>query len=277
MQAMLIDAILFRTALVVIYGDTFTATFQDGCQNRFCLAAMEDDAEYRRIAEWARYGDEWRRYGAEHELTHHWLADRLGWEWSWSLHDNLHQPWPAHRLGGTYSEQPPAAYLRGRAGRAWRLAGLISRPEQHGIRPARARRRDPAMRLGVGAGAPMHQQVPFVAHALDAGNHLGTCSAATTVIGSPTVNGCMTCVKSGMDEVSATCSASKAGRRRTPALLRRTASDSFTVGGILNAARPVRLLDPAGLPGARHSIRGRCAFAFETASPSRCILDFTGA
>jgi hypothetical protein len=29
-------------------------------------------------------------------LTHHWLADRLGWNWSWSLHDNPPQPWPAH-------------------------------------------------------------------------------------------------------------------------------------------------------------------------------------
>jgi hypothetical protein len=124
MQAMLIDAILFRTALVVIYGDTFTATFQDGCQNRFCLAAMEDDAEYRRIAEWARYGDEWRRYGAEHELTHHWLADRLGWEWSWSLHDNLHQPWPAHTA------------WQGHIVNSLQRLICAGEPDEHGVLPA---------------------------------------------------------------------------------------------------------------------------------------------
>ncbi len=86
----------FRTALVEIDGDWIVATFNDGKVNRFCLGSMAVDLDYRRIARWAGYGDDWRRYGLEHELTHHWLADRLGWNWSWSLHDNPPQPWPAH-------------------------------------------------------------------------------------------------------------------------------------------------------------------------------------
>ncbi len=88
--------IRFRTALVDISDGVITATFNDDTTNTFHLCAMADDLKYRRITRWAGYGDDWYRYGLEHELTHHWLADRLGWNWSWSLHDNPPQPWPAH-------------------------------------------------------------------------------------------------------------------------------------------------------------------------------------
>lgn len=88
--------IRFRTASVQIGERDIIATFKDGAINRFCFVIMGDDEEYRAIARWAGYGDDWKRYAIEHELTHHWLADRLGWEWSWSLHDNPPQPWPAH-------------------------------------------------------------------------------------------------------------------------------------------------------------------------------------
>ena len=89
-------AVIFRTARVETADGVITATFSDGKRNEFHLSAMAGDGEYCRIARWAGYGDDWRRYGIEHELTHHWLADRLAWRWSWSLHDDLPQPWPEH-------------------------------------------------------------------------------------------------------------------------------------------------------------------------------------
>lgn len=88
--------IIFRTASVEVGEHEIVATFSDGKVNRFGLAWMENDEEYRRIARWAGYGDDWRRYGVEHELTHHWLADKLNWRWSWSLHSDVPQPWPEH-------------------------------------------------------------------------------------------------------------------------------------------------------------------------------------
>lgn len=77
-------------------GMRIVATFSDGAINTFDLGALRDDAEYKEIAAWAGYADAWQSYGIEHELTHHWLATRLGWPWSWSLHDNPPQPWPPH-------------------------------------------------------------------------------------------------------------------------------------------------------------------------------------
>jgi len=88
--------IRFRTALVEVEGDVVRSTFNDGRENAFYLSGVADSIDYRRTAAWAGYGEDWRRYAIEHELTHHWLADRLGWKWSWSLHDNLPQPWPDH-------------------------------------------------------------------------------------------------------------------------------------------------------------------------------------
>ncbi len=88
--------IRFRTATVEIGKDSILATFKDGSANRFSFLGLGENEEYRDIARWAGYKEDWRRYAIDHELTHHWLADRLGWEWSWSLHDNPPQPWPAH-------------------------------------------------------------------------------------------------------------------------------------------------------------------------------------
>jgi hypothetical protein len=88
--------VIFRTARVAVENGVITATFGDGKRNEFYLRAMAGNVEYRRIARWAGYGDDWQRYGIEHELTHHWLADRLAWRWSWSLHEDLPQPWPEH-------------------------------------------------------------------------------------------------------------------------------------------------------------------------------------
>lgn len=88
--------IIFRTARLEIDDGVIAATFNDGKRNAFHLKAMGGDDEYRRVARWAGYGDDWERYGLEHELCHHWLADRLGWRHSWSLHENRPQPWPDH-------------------------------------------------------------------------------------------------------------------------------------------------------------------------------------
>lgn len=83
----------FRTACVLSFEGKLIHLFADGRSNVFDVEAAANE-EYREIARWAGYGDDYKRYGLEHELTHHWLADRLGWKWSWSLHDNPPQPWP---------------------------------------------------------------------------------------------------------------------------------------------------------------------------------------
>lgn len=83
----------FRTASVLAFEGKLLHLFADGRANCFDVGSAVD-AEYRRIASWAGYGSDYRAYGVEHELTHHWIADRLGWKWSWSLHDNPPMPWP---------------------------------------------------------------------------------------------------------------------------------------------------------------------------------------
>ena len=104
--------ILFRTAAVEVTSDKITAEFNDGKRNTFHLSAMEGDKEYRRIAKWAGYGDDWRQYGTHHELTHHWLADHLGWRYSWSLYENRHQPWPDHIAWEEHLVNALARYLK---------------------------------------------------------------------------------------------------------------------------------------------------------------------
>jgi hypothetical protein len=44
------------------------------------------------------YGGDTDRYALEHELAHHFIADNLGWSYSWSVHKNeQHEaPWPDH-------------------------------------------------------------------------------------------------------------------------------------------------------------------------------------
>lgn len=88
--------IQFRTATVEFHDGIMVSTFSDGKRNRYDPSWAKDDQEYQDIAKWAGYGGDWQRYGIEHDLTHHWLADRLGWAWSWSLHENRRQPWPDH-------------------------------------------------------------------------------------------------------------------------------------------------------------------------------------
>lgn len=87
--------IQFRTAQVDINKRGIKAIFSDGKTNTFHLTAMRENPEYKNIAQWAGY-DDWQTFGREHEIAHHWLADRLGWPWSWSLHDDPPTPWPPH-------------------------------------------------------------------------------------------------------------------------------------------------------------------------------------
>lgn len=85
----------FRTATVRLSAGVITATFPDGYVNEMNTHWL-NTPEYRDIARWAGYGDQWRLYALEHELTHHWLADRMGWNYSYSLRENPPTPWPQH-------------------------------------------------------------------------------------------------------------------------------------------------------------------------------------
>lgn len=86
----------FRTATVRLHGGILRSTFGDGVVNDYYVNWATDDLAYQDIARWAGYGEDWVRYGIEHDLAHHVLADFLGWRWSFSLHDNPPQPWPEH-------------------------------------------------------------------------------------------------------------------------------------------------------------------------------------
>lgn len=76
----------FRTAVMVMTPDATVSVFADARTNHMWLSAV-DTPEYREIASWAGYGEDWRRYNREHDATHHWLADWRGWQWSPALHD----------------------------------------------------------------------------------------------------------------------------------------------------------------------------------------------
>jgi len=85
------QTINFRTAAVVISRGIITATFADGAINEFNTHWL-DRPEYREIAQDKGYGEDFKLYALEHELTHHFVADNLGWRWSWAVHDNIHYP-----------------------------------------------------------------------------------------------------------------------------------------------------------------------------------------
>ena len=87
----------FRTATVDFYQDSIVSTFNDGKTNSFALI-WNNTPEYRQIASDMGYGDDWYRYGQEHELAHHFIADNLGWAYSWALRPFKGKPgpWPDH-------------------------------------------------------------------------------------------------------------------------------------------------------------------------------------
>jgi hypothetical protein len=85
----------FRTATVAVSEGIVTAFFRDGKRNTINLNWL-DQPFYRDIARDHGYGDNWMLYGIEHELAHHFIADKLGWSYSWSIYQNPYQPWPDH-------------------------------------------------------------------------------------------------------------------------------------------------------------------------------------
>jgi hypothetical protein len=70
----------FRNATLSASADCIVNVFADGRVNHMWFYAI-NNAEYHAIAEWAGYGDDWKRYAVEHDFCHHWLADELGDKW----------------------------------------------------------------------------------------------------------------------------------------------------------------------------------------------------
>lgn len=86
----------FRTATVTISEGIVTATFNDGRVNEMNTHWL-DLPWYRQIAADHGFGADWRFYAITHELTHHYVADRLAWNWSWAVHDDVHyDEMPSH-------------------------------------------------------------------------------------------------------------------------------------------------------------------------------------
>lgn len=63
-----------------------------------CFHPPVEDQGFRDAARYVGYGDDAWRHGVEHDLTHAWLADRMGWPHSWSVWSAAHgtgDPGPA--------------------------------------------------------------------------------------------------------------------------------------------------------------------------------------
>lgn len=91
-------SVQFRTAFVEMDEWNIFSTFNDGKKNHFYIPAGTS------IETANLYGyTDLTRYTLEHELCHHFIADNLGWKWSWSIHSSAGKigsdfkgPWPNH-------------------------------------------------------------------------------------------------------------------------------------------------------------------------------------
>jgi hypothetical protein len=87
----------FRTAAVTISEGIVTAIFRDGTENVMNTHWLNQDW-YKQIARDQGFGEDWQFYAYTHELTHHWVADRLAWNASWAVYENVQYrgEMPAH-------------------------------------------------------------------------------------------------------------------------------------------------------------------------------------
>jgi hypothetical protein len=63
-------------ALIEVCSDRVRTIFEDGAVSEF--VPPTHDPEFIRVAHWAGYGDP-LTYGLEHDVTHSWVAHRLGY------------------------------------------------------------------------------------------------------------------------------------------------------------------------------------------------------
>ena len=112
----------FRTAAVTISEGIVTAIFRDGAKNEF-NSHWADRGNYRDIARDMGFGEDWQFYALTHEITHHWLADRLAWNWSWAVHDDIH-----------YQGEMPAhiAWEEHMVNKLQRFV-MTNKPDEHGV------------------------------------------------------------------------------------------------------------------------------------------------
>lgn len=77
-------AIGFRTAVMVLGDGVNTSIFADGKVNQMWAHEPTDGGAAAREM---GYLTNWWRYITEHDLTHHFVADRLGQPYSYAIHD----------------------------------------------------------------------------------------------------------------------------------------------------------------------------------------------
>ena len=120
----------FRTATVDFYQDSIVSTFNDGKTNSFALI-WNNTPEYRQIASDMGYGDDWYRYGQEHELAHHFIADNLGWAYSWALRPFKGKPgpWPDHIAWEEHIVNKFQRFCRTRAEDEFKVLHLVLRAD----------------------------------------------------------------------------------------------------------------------------------------------------
>ncbi|WP_407529419.1 hypothetical protein [Methylobacterium oryzisoli] len=99
----MIRTLEFRTASLAIHEHDIITTFrEDGSQSRMWPPIGE--AWYQAIARNLGYTDP-LQYAREHEITHHWLADEMGWPHSWSLWSAAHGAWDSSKPARPWSQR----------------------------------------------------------------------------------------------------------------------------------------------------------------------------
>lgn len=77
-------AVQFPAVTMIIGEQVNTSVFADGKVNQMWVHEPTDGGAAAREF---GYGDQWWTFITEHDLAHHFVADRLGWPHSYAIHD----------------------------------------------------------------------------------------------------------------------------------------------------------------------------------------------
>jgi hypothetical protein len=86
-----IDIRIFNSCVMTVNSRFTTILFPDGACNVMCRDNL-DRPEYRDVVRWTGYGEDWRQYNIDHDLTHIFVAEVLDLPYSPSLHHPFDGP-----------------------------------------------------------------------------------------------------------------------------------------------------------------------------------------
>jgi hypothetical protein len=97
----------FRTAEAWVYHDHIVSVFrEDRSKSEFRPPLRDRDFVFAAIEMGYPHSDRGiMQYGLEHDLTHHFVADELGWPHSWSIWSAAHSTWDPNKTAGKWSQR----------------------------------------------------------------------------------------------------------------------------------------------------------------------------